>query len=255
MILLRAENLCRQPEIAHSFFGRTGGVSKGIFASLNCGPGSTDYRPDVLENRRRVEHALGDIPLFTLSQAHGTTAVTVKKPWPITGAPEADAMVTKMPGIALGILTADCAPVLLADVTARVVGGAHAGWKGALAGVTDAAIVAMEKLGAERSRIVAAIGPSIGPTNYEVGPELFARFAEADSSNKDFFAPSDRADHFRFDLQSYVARRLERARIGDVERLLACTYAEEKTFFSFRRATHRGEADYGRQVSAILLCK
>jgi hypothetical protein len=255
MILLRAENLSRHSAIAHGFFGRRGGVSTGIFASLNCGPGSSDYRPDVVENRRRVEHALGDISLVTLSQVHGAHAVTVKGPWPLAFPPEADAMVTATPGIALGILAADCAPVLLADTTARVVGAAHAGWRGALAGVTDAAISAMERLGATRGRIEAAIGPCIGHKNYEVGAEVLAQFSDADSSDVLFFEPSDRADHFRFDLQSYVASRLERARIGDVERLSACTYAEETAFFSYRRATHRGEADYGRQVSAILLCK
>ncbi len=159
-------------------------------------------------------------------------------------------MATNVPGLALGILTADCAPVLYADAEARVIGAAHAGWKGAQAGVTDAAIAAMETLGARRHRIAAAIGPCISQANYEVGPDFRERFAETDSR---FFAASDRADHFRFDLEGYVARRLEAAGIAAVERLSDWTYARESDFFSYRRATHRGEMDYGRQVSAIML--
>jgi YfiH family protein len=252
MPVLRAKNLESLPAIAHGFFGRQGGVSEGIFASLNCGPGSGDVRANVIENRSRVADAMGGA-LVTLHQIHSAQAVGVAAPWEIGKGPEADAMATDVPGIALGILTADCAPVLFADSEARVIGAAHAGWKGALGGVTDAAVAAMEKLGASRARIAAAIGPCIGQANYEVGAEFPDTFAQADSANAAFFIPSERADHLRFDLEAYVARRLALAGIGDVARLRACTYAHDADFFSFRRTTHRREADYGRQVSAIVL--
>jgi len=234
MLILRANNL----GMTHGFFGRAGGVSKGIFASLNCGPGSGDVREDVMENRRRVSQALG-AKLITLYQIHSAEAVVVTEPW--EQGPQADAFVTNMPGLALGILTADCAPVLLADAEAGVIGAAHAGWKGAFGGVTDSAIAAMETLGAVRERIAAAIGPCISQANYETGPEFRERF------DAKFFAGS------HFDLEGYVAERLAAAGIGGIERVSACTYAREDDFFSFRRATHRGETDYGRQVSAIAL--
>ena len=234
MLILRAETL----PLAHGFFGRAGGVSDGIFASLNCGPGSGDERAKVMENRRRVSDALGG-RLLTLYQIHSAEAVTVAAPW--EQGPQADAMATNVPGLALGILTADCAPVLFADAEARVIGAAHAGWKGAAGGVTDAAIAAMESLGARRERIAAAIGPCISQANYETGPEFRERF------DAKFFAGR------HFDLEAYVAERLAKAGIASVERLAACTYARENDFFSYRRATHRGESDYGRQVSAIML--
>ena len=255
MLRLQAENLSASG-IAHGFFGCTGGASTGLFASLNCGPGSGDDIDAVAENRRR---ALGELSggataeLLTLYQVHGRETVTVANPWPFSERPKADAMVTNVSGLALGILTADCAPVLLADAKARVIGAAHAGWKGALAGVTDSVIEAMESLGAARARIAAAIGPCITQPNYEVGPELAAAFVGADPANAQFFRPSDRSDHFRFDLAGYVARRLRAAGIANVETIAACTYAREQDFYSFRRATHHGEKDYGRQLSAILL--
>lgn len=264
MLVLRATNLENLPGIAHGFFGRAGGVSKGVYDSLNCGPGSADDRAHVIENRRRVSVALGkDVHLVTAGQIHETGVVTVNQPWPIgkstaedaTLIPLGDAMVTKARGIALGILTADCAPVLLADAEAGVIGAAHAGWRGAISGVLEAALSAMEALGAARSRIVAAIGPCISQPNYEVGPELFARFVAADAANARFFVPSNRAEHHRFDLESYVAERLARSGVESVEPLAACTYAREADFFSFRRNTHRGEKEYGREISAILLCK
>jgi YfiH family protein len=240
--------------IAHGFFGRTGGVSKGIYASLNCGPGSGDDPADVVENRRRAAGALdGRAQLVTLYQVHGSGAVTVAEPWIAGEAPRADAMVTNNTNIALGILTADCVPVLLADRAADVVGAAHAGWKGAVAGVTDAAIAAMEALGAKRSRIAAAVGPCIGQDNYEVGPEFHSGFLRAEVGNDRYFAAGTRAGHYRFDLGAYVCDRLADSGISRVERLPACTYAQEAEFFSFRRATHRGESDYGRQLSAIML--
>lgn len=240
--------------IAHGFFGRQGGVSQGIFTSLNCGPGSGDVRSNVIENRLRVAERLSGAPaLLTLYQIHSPGVVTVTAPWNIGEGPQADAMVTRERNIALGILTADCAPVLFADSDAGVIGAAHAGWKGALGGVTDSTIAAMEALGAKRDRIAAAVGPCIGQANYEVGLEFRDRFAGADSRNIRFFVPSERAQHFRFDLEGYVAERLGAARIGNIERFSTCTYALEFDFFSFRRATHRDEKDYGRQISAIVL--
>ena len=253
MNILRAANL-ESLDIAHGFFGRKGGASRGIFASLNCGPGSGDARTDVIENRRLIADALGtDAQLLTLYQIHSPNVVTVVASWNIGEGPQADAMVTRERNIALGILTADCTPVLFADAHAGVIGAAHAGWKGALSGVTDSTIAAMEQLGAKRGRIAAAIGPCISQTNYDVGPEFRDRFVGADSRNLRFFAASDRADHFRFDLEGYVAKRLDEAGIANIARCSACTYARESDFFSFRRATHRGEADYGRQASAIVL--
>ncbi len=249
------------PGIAHGFFGRQGGVSTGIFAALNCGPGSGDGRSAVIENRRRVAEALGANALVNAGQIHGTHAVTVTRAWPIGAAPEddkrfiplGDALVTAVAGIALGILTADCAPVLFADAGAKVIGAAHAGWKGALGGVIESTLAAMEALGARRAGIVAAIGPCIAQANYEVGPEFRARFVDMTAGNAGYFIPSDKPDHWRFDLERHVAARLAAAGITTVESCAACTYANETQFFSFRRATHRAEADYGRQISAILL--
>lgn len=250
------------PGIVHGFFGRRGGVSTGIFASLNCGPGSGDDRAKVIENRRRAAEALAPgTRLVTLGQIHGIAIVTVERPWPIGETqqddakciPLGDGMVTAIPGIALGILTADCAPVLFADAAAGIVGAAHAGWKGALSGVLEAAIAAMERLGARRSRIAAAIGPTISQANYEVGAEFYTRFRDADSANARFFIASGRPEHFRFDLEFYVHARLAAAGLARVTAAAACTYAREGDFFSYRRATHAREPDYGRQISAISL--
>lgn len=251
MLKLAASNLYQIPGISHGFFGRQGGVSEGIFASLNCGPGSGDLREHVGENRNRVLTALGGAKLLTLYQIHSPDAVIADKPW--ERGPQADAMATNVPGLTLGILTADCAPVLFADPQARVIGAAHAGWKGALTGVIASVLEKMESLGADRRRISAAIGPCISQANYEVGPEFIARFAEADADNTRFFVPSDKPDHWRFDLEGYVVYRLREAGLANIEPLSVCTYARENEFFSFRRATHRGEKDYGRQVSAIVL--
>jgi polyphenol oxidase len=251
MVKLQAANLAAISTIVHGFFGRTGGVSTGIYGSLNCGPGSKDDPAHVEENRRRVRAALGASALNTLFQIHSPTAVTVHAPWQTP--PLADAMVTKTKGIALGILSADCAPVLFADAEAQVIGAAHAGWKGALAGITDSAIAAMETLGARRAQIAAAIGPCISQANYEVGADFRARFVEAGTENARFFITGSRPDHHQFDLESYVAERLLRAGVDKVSRLSTCTYAREAEFYSFRRATHRGDADYGREISAIVL--
>jgi YfiH family protein len=248
-----AANLERIEGVAHGFFGRTGGVSTGIYASLNCGPGSNDERANVIENRRRVVEAIApDTKLVTVHQVHGNRAVSVTSPWDIGAAPQADAMATNVPGIALGILTADCAPILLADNEARVIGAAHAGWKGARAGVTRSVVDAMESLGARRERIVAAVGPCIGQANYEVGPDFRAAFSDAQDAR--FFVPGA-GDRFHFALEAYVARQLDKAGVGSVEPLALCTYANESDYFSFRRTTHRGENDYGRQISAIVLRK
>ena len=260
MLLLEADNL-KQSGIAHGFFGRRGGVSTGVYESLNCGPGSGDARASVIENRSRVCEALGVASLVNAGQIHGTRAVTVTKAWPIGETPEddkkfiplGDALVTATPGIALGILTADCGPVLFADAGARVIGAAHAGWKGALGGVVRSTIEAMEALGADRRKIAAAIGPCIAQSNYEVGPEFHAQFLADNSENARFFMESDRPGHHRFDLEGFVAERLQAAGIKDICALSADTYAREDDFFSFRRTTHRSESNYGRQVSAIVL--
>lgn len=251
MLILRADNL--SDGVAHGFFGRMGGVSTGIHESLNCGPGSGDDLTKVAENRNRVREALSAKALVSLHQIHSPNVVTVTETWEMGKGLQADAMVTAAPGIAIGILTADCAPVLFADSNARVIGAAHAGWKGAISGVTDATLDAMEKLGAKRGNIAAAIGPCIGRKNYEVGPEFRERFVREYPANARFFSPADAPEHFRFDLEAYVASRLADAGVGNVARLGACTYAREAEFFSFRRATHRKESAYGRQISAIML--
>jgi YfiH family protein len=256
MLALTARNLSDTNAIAHGFFGRQGGVSEGLYASLNCGPGSNDVRANVVENRRRVLERLSDgsaAKLVTLYQIHSPNAVVVTAPWEIGEQPQADAMATNVPGIALGILTADCAPVLLADNDAKVIGAAHAGWKGAAGGVIANIVKAMEDLGASRARIRAAIGPAISQANYEVGPEFRTQFMEMDSAHTRFFEPGARPDHWQFDLEGFVADRLAAAEIRDVERLATCTYADADAFFSYRRTTHRGEADYGRDISAIML--
>ncbi len=250
MLILKAKTLA---PIDHGFFGRPGGISTGVYAGLNCGPGSGDLRDHVIENRRRATALLGGPQLVTLYQVHSADAVTVAEPWDLGAAPHADAMVTAVPGIALGILTADCAPVLLADSKAGIIGAAHAGWKGALAGVTDSVVAAMEQLGAERRNITAAIGPCIAQRSYEVDGSFRDRFVTAAESNDAFFIAGERAGHFRFALEDYVAARLENAGIATVEKLSADTYGAEDKFFSFRRATHRGESDYGRDLSAIVL--
>jgi len=241
---------------AHGFFGRIGGVSTGIYASLNCGLGSRDNQKAVTENRRRVLESLaGDTParLVTCYQIHSPTTVTVTEPWAPGQSPQADAMVTKARGIALGILTADCAPVLLHDPQAGVIGAAHAGWNGAFSGVIESVVAAMTQLGAARARIRAAIGPCIGQDAYEVGPEFEQRFRERQAGFTRFFRPSAREAHWQFALERFVAFRLEEAGVGAVAPLNTCTYAREADFFSYRRTVHRAEPDYGRQLSVILL--
>lgn len=243
------------PRIAHGFFTRQGGHSTGLFASLNCGLGSGDERALVLGNRARVAEALAVPPQHLLSayQVHSADVAAVTAPWPADERPRVDAMVTATPGLALGVLTADCGPILFADPQAGVIGAAHAGWKGALGGVTAATLAAMEALGAARRSTIAVIGPTIAQAAYEVGPEFPDAYLAEDPANRAFFAPSPRARHSLFDLPGYLAARLRREGAGQVINLALCTYADEQRFFSYRRTTHRAEKDYGRQISAIAL--
>ena len=252
--MIDAEELRGGAPIRHGFFGRTGGVSGGIYASLNCGFGSDDTRGAVAENRRRVATTLGLGPerLCTLYQVHGAEVVHVTDPDDVRSR-RADAMVTSTPGIALGVLTADCAPILFADAQAGVIGAAHAGWKGALAGVAEATVEAMSGLGARRDRIVAVIGPCIAQTSYEVGPEFRQCFVEADPQNVRFFADSVRSGHAMFDLPGYLLTRLARLDLKASRWTGHDTCGDSERFFSYRRSVHRGEDDYGRMVGAISL--
>lgn len=237
--------------VAHGFLGRRGGVSKGEVAGLNTGLGSGDDKALIAENRARaVAAVMPGAKLATAFQIHSARVVRAETPWPDDNRPHADALVTDRPGLLLGILTADCAPVLLADAEAGVVGAAHAGWRGAFAGVTDATIEAMETLGARRERIAAAVGPCIARASYEVDRAFLERFIEEDADNERFFAdgPNDKP---HFDLEAYVVSRLAGAGIGRVEALSLDTYASPDRFYSYRRASHRGEASYGRQISLI----
>jgi hypothetical protein len=253
--MLQATLLGKLARIRHGFFTRGGGVSQGVYASLNGGVGSNDAPRDVAENRARMAVALGVAPdhLLTAYQIHSPDVVVADKPWDKETRPRADAIVTCTPRLAIGVSTADCGPLLFADGEARVIGAAHAGWRGAFTGVIEAVIAAMEKLGADRARIVAALGPTIRQPNYEVGPEFVERFLAADRDNARFFAASPRAGHAMFDLPGYIAARMQHAGIMHYEDLGLCNYAEPDRFFSYRRTTKNGEADYGRHVNAIAL--
>lgn len=240
------------PGLRHAFFTREGGVSEGLYASLNGGLGSNDEAARVAENRTRMGARLG-VPadrLVSLYQVHSAEVVTVETPFPER--PKADAMVTRVPGLALGIATADCGPILFADPENRVVGAAHAGWKGALGGVVEATVAAMERLGAVRQSIVAVLGPTIAQASYEVGEEFIARFRAEVPDAERFFAPG-RPGHAQFDLPAFILARLAEAGIAKASNLGLCTYADPDRFYSFRRTTHRGEPDYGRLISAIVL--
>jgi polyphenol oxidase len=252
---LHAHTLDELPGIRHAFFTRAGGVSGGIYASLNAGVGSNDDQGHVAENRARMATTLGVAPerFLTCYQIHSPDVVVAAEPWGADARPRADAMVTTVPGLAIGVSTADCGPVLFADAQARVIGAAHAGWRGALGGVTDQTIAAMEKLGASRERIVAVLGPMIRQQNYETGADLRDRFIAYHPDTTRFFHPAARDGHFMFDLAGYVVARLAVARVRTIEDVGACTYADAEKFFSYRRMTHRGEADYGRHVNAIVL--
>jgi purine-nucleoside/S-methyl-5'-thioadenosine phosphorylase / adenosine deaminase len=244
-----------EPAIRHAFFTRQGGVSGGMFASLNCGFGSGDDLNAVARNRA-IAAAQLDLPperLVSCHQIHGTNVMTVEQPWRREDNPRADGTVTKVPGIALGVLAADCAPVLLADPEAGVIGAAHGGWRGTLAGIMEATVTAMVALGARTDRIRAGIGPCIGQPSYEVGPEFPANFAAVDPASAAFFLPAPRPGHFLFDLPGYIALRLQRLGLAAVERAPHDTAAEEDLFFSYRRACLRGERDYGRGLAAIAL--
>jgi hypothetical protein len=228
-------------------------VSEGICAGLNVGLGSSDDRGSILENRRRaLAAAAPGAKLVTLHQVHSAEAVYAAAPYSDDGRPRADAMVSDRPGLALGILTADCAPVLLADREAGVVGAAHAGWKGALGGVVEATVAEMERRGAQRGRIAAAVGPCIARRSYEVDEGFLRRFAESDPENERFFTLG-REGHHQFDLEGFVLSRLAAAGLSRIEALGEDTYSQPDRFFSYRRSTHKGEADYGRQISLIAL--
>ena len=253
LVPLTAQGLEGLPGIAHGFFTRRGGVSLGIYASLNCGQGSSDAAEAVAENRRRVAQHLKAQHLITANQVHGVVAVTADAAWDATRRPRADAIVTRTRGLAVGVLAADCAPVLFADAAAGVVGAAHAGWRGALAGIVEAAIAAMEGLGAKRARLRAAVGPCISQRAYEVGEEFAATFREADAESARFFTIPAGGARPHFDLSGYIALRLLRAGIAGAEASVRCTLEDTEAFFSYRRSGERREPDYGRQISAIVL--
>jgi polyphenol oxidase len=242
------------PGLRHAFFTRDGGVSDGIYASLNAGIGSNDDPAHVAENRRRMAERMGVTPahFLTVHQTHSPDVAVAAAPWDTASRPRADAIVTRTEGLAIGVTAADCGPILFVDPSARVIGAAHAGWKGALTGVLESTVEAMEQLGAERSGIVAAIGPLIRQHSYEVGGEFVERFIEADAENALFFVPSPREGHAMFDLAGFIRMRLENAGVLMIDDIGVDTYSDER-FYSYRRSVHRGEPDYGRHVHAIVL--
>lgn len=253
--MLQAAILAPLANVRHAFFTRSGGVSPGVYASLNGGVGSNDRPENVAENRARMAAILGVSParLLTAYQIHSSDVVVAEEPWTRDTRPHADAIVTRVPRLAIGVSTADCGPLLLADGDARVIGAAHAGWRGALTGVIEATVTAMERLGADRKTMAAALGPTIRQPNYEVGPEFVERFLSADAANARFFAASQKSAHAMFDLAGYIGARVRRAGITQFEDLGLCTYAEPDRFFSYRRTTHNDETDYGRHINAIAL--
>lgn len=246
--------LAAVPDLHHAFFTREGGVSTGLYASLNGGLGSSDDPAHVIENRRRMAQHLDVAPshFLTAFQIHSPDVAVASEPWDNASRPRVDAMVTKTPGLAIGVTAADCGPILFVDPKARVIGAAHAGWKGALGGVLENTIREMEKLGAARGDIIAAVGPLIRQSSYEVGAEFVTRFAQSDANNARFFIPSSRADHAMFDLAGYIRQRLERSGILMIDDVDVDTYADER-FYSYRRSVHRKEAYYGRNIHAIVL--
>lgn len=254
-MIISSEALRPLPGIRHGFFSREGGVSSGDYASLNCGLGSDDDPELVKINRARIAASLDVEPdcLLSVYQIHSATAEYVTGPFISDEIPKADALVTDRPGLAIGILTADCTPVLFADPEQGVIGAAHAGWKGALGGVLESTIELMESLGAKRANIIAAIGPAISWKAYQVGPEFWDTFMESDEESESFFRDDQVTGRFQFDLPGYVEHRLRKLKPGQITNSNLCTYSEEALFFSFRRATHRQEPDYGRQISAISL--
>ena len=251
---LESSLLSAVPGLRHAFFNRDGGVSGGVYARLNGGIGSNDDPTKVVENRRRMAQQLGVRPqhLLTAYQVHSPDAVVASAPWDAASRPRADAIVTRTEGLAIGVTAADCGPILLVDPNARVIGAAHAGWKGALTGIVESTVEAMEKLGAERSNIVAAIGPLIRQHSYEVGNEFVERFVETDAQNALLFLPAAREGHAMFDLAGFIRKRLENSGVVIIDDLDVDTYSDER-FFSYRRSVHRKEPDYGRHVHAIAL--
>jgi YfiH family protein len=251
---LASELLSAIPRLRHAFFTREGGLSDGIYASLNGGIGSSDDPARVAENRRRMAGQLGVTPEHFLSvhQTHSPDVVVATGPWQGASRPRADAIVTRTEGLAIGATAADCGPILLTDPGARVIGAAHAGWKGALTGIVEATVEAMEKLGAERGGICAAIGPLIRQHSYEVGNEFVERFIEADADHALFFIPAAREHHAMFDLAGFIRMRLENAGVLMIDDIGVDTYSDQR-FYSYRRSVHRGEPDYGRHVHAIAL--
>ncbi|MFO1185148.1 MAG: peptidoglycan editing factor PgeF [Bauldia sp.] len=241
--------------IRHGFFTREGGVSGGIYASLNCGLGSKDSRANVLANRARVAEALCISPsaLVTPYQVHGATAIVLSAAPAEGRRPEADALVTSEPGLAIGVGTADCGPILFADRVAGVIGVAHAGWRGALAGILESTVAAMVTLGASAAGIHAVLGPTISQRSYEVGDDFKQRFLAAEPNSQELFVPAGRPGHALFDLPGFIGTRLAQLKLGSVADLSLCTYRDPERFFSFRRATHQSEPDYGRMLAAIAL--
>ncbi|HPG89415.1 MAG TPA: peptidoglycan editing factor PgeF [Hyphomicrobium sp.] len=252
---ITAANLTALDGIKHGFFTRPGGISTGLYAGLNCGLGSADDAAHVLENRRRVSDHLGGAhgAVVTLYQEHGATALAIDKPMPRDNLPKADAVVTNTLGLVIGVLTADCGPILFADPDAKIVAAAHAGWRGAVSGIIESTIAEMERIGAKRTRIAAALGPCINQQAYEVGPEFETGILERDAANARYFARRDAASKPHFDLPAYILDRLARSGITNIVNEARCTHANESLFFSFRRTTERKEADYGRQISAIVV--
>jgi len=254
-VTLASPLLSAIPGLRHAFFTRDGGVSGGIYASLNGGTGSSDDPGNVAENRRRMAEQIGVTPenLLTVWQIHSPDAVVATGPWE-GPRPRADAIVTRTEGLAIGATAADCGPILFVDPNARVIGAAHAGWKGALTGILESTVAAMEELGAERGGIVAAIGPLIRQHSYEVGGEFVERFIEADAENAMFFLPAAREGHAMFDLAGFIRMRLENAGVLMIDDIGVDTYSDER-FYSYRRSVHRSEPDYGRHVHAIALAR
>ncbi len=252
--MIRSE-LLRSEQIVHAFFTREGGVSDGLYKGLNCGAGSDDTSENVAANKSHAMAALGlsSPALRTLYQIHSADVIVVDEATDFSKPIQADAMVTTTPNIALGILTADCVPILFADMENSVIGAAHSGWKGSLGAIGKHVIEAMEKLGADRSAIKVAIGPSIQQPSYEVGPDFPTPFVEKDPSLKRFFIPSKKENHWMFDLTGFVQDQIAAENVGEIERLPHDTYQLKEMFFSYRRMCHRNEADYGRQLSAIAL--
>ncbi|MBB3017874.1 hypothetical protein FHR70_000914 [Microvirga lupini] len=253
-MFIQAPVLSSQSNIRHAFFTREGGVSTGIYASLNGGIGSSDDPSKVQENRLRMAEALSVAPesLISVYQVHSPDTVVVEGPWRAER-PKADAMVTRVPGLALAITTADCGPILFSDAQARVIGAAHAGWRGAVTGVLESTVDAMERLGARRETIVAVLGPTISQKAYEVGPDFIERFTKEAPGHERFLKEAERPGHAMFDLPGFIGARLETAGIRAFMDLGLCTYSDEQRFFSYRRTTHRQETDYGRLISAIAL--